>query len=141
MAEDCVFCAIVAGRIPSTKVAEDERTFAFMDINPGSEGHALVIPKEHAPDLLSIPAEDLAACALMGQRIAQRAVAADGLGADGVNLVNSCGAAAWQTVFHFHLHVIPRYAGQPGRDSLQLPWTPAPADVTTLPALADRLRP
>ena len=90
MASDCLFCKIVAGEIPSTRVYEDERTIAFMDINPGTRGHLLVIPREHAKDLLEIDPEDLAACARTGQVMAQRVK--DTLGADGVNLINSCGA-------------------------------------------------
>jgi histidine triad (HIT) family protein len=115
---DCIFCKIVAGELPATKLDEDERTITFMDINPGTRGHALVIPKAHSKDLLEIEPEDLAAVARAGQRLAQRMPAA--LGADGVNLINSCGSAAWQTVFHFHLHVLPRYAD----DTVRLPWTP-----------------
>ena len=130
---NCLFCKIVAGDIPSTQVFEDERTIAFMDINPGTRGHLLVIPRAHAADLLEIGAEDLAACALTAQRMAQRVK--DTLGADGVNLVNSCGADAWQTVFHFHIHVIPRYEGDP----LRLPWQPAPGDRDEIAAAARAL--
>jgi len=115
---DCIFCKIVAGELPATKVDEDDRTITFMDINPGTRGHALVIPKEHARDLLDVEPADLAAVVQAGQRLAKRMPEA--LGADGVNLINSCGAAAWQTVFHFHLHVIPRYEN----DTVRLPWTP-----------------
>jgi histidine triad (HIT) family protein len=119
---DCIFCKIVAGELPATIVDQDERTLAFMDINPATRGHALVIPRAHTPDLLSIEADELEAVALAAQRLARRAK--ERLHADGVNVINSCGAAAWQTVFHFHLHVIPRYADDP----LKLPWTPAPGD-------------
>ena len=119
---DCLFCKIVTGELPATIVAEDERTVSFMDINPATRGHALVVPREHAGDLLAIGEEDLSACAAAARRLAARA--RDALGADGVNLLNSCGSAAWQTVFHFHVHVIPRYTGDP----LRLPWTPAPGD-------------
>ena len=129
---DCIFCKIVAGDLPVTKIDEDERTLTFMDINPGTRGHALVIPKEHAKDLLEVDPDDLAAVAQAGQRLAQRMPAA--LGADGVNLINSCGAAAWQTVFHFHLHVIPRYEN----DTVRLPWTPGDGgevEDTTVEAL------
>jgi histidine triad (HIT) family protein len=119
---DCLFCKIVAGDIPATRIAEDERTVAFMDINPATRGHVLVIPREHARDLLEIDPEDLAAVAQAAQRIA--GTMPERLGADGVNLLNSCGRAAWQTVFHFHLHVIPRYEADP----LRLPWTPEPGD-------------
>jgi len=130
---DCLFCKIVAGEIPSTRVYEDERTIAFMDINPGTAGHLLVIPREHARDLLEIDPEDLAAVARTAQVMAQRAV--EKLGADGVNLINSCGAKAWQTVFHFHMHVIPRYDGDP----LRLPWQPAPGDREEISAAAEKL--
>jgi histidine triad (HIT) family protein len=127
---DCLFCKIVAGDIPATRVHEDERTIAFMDINPATRGHLLVVPREHATNLLEIDAEDLAACARTAQTLARRV--SERLGTDGVNLLNSCGSAAWQTVFHFHLHVIPRYQGDP----LRLPWTPAPGDRDEIAAAA-----
>ena len=131
---DCLFCKIVAGEVPSTRVHEDDRTIAFMDINLATRGHLLVIPREHAKDLLEIDPEDLGACARTAQHMAQRVT--ERLDADGVNLLNSCGSQAWQTVFHFHLHVIPRYEGDP----LQLPWMPAPGDPTELAEVAQALR-
>jgi histidine triad (HIT) family protein len=132
--ENCLFCKIVAGEIPSTIVDEDARTMAFMDINPATRGHALVIPRAHARDLHEIPADDLQAVALAAQRLAVRMRAR--LGADGVNLINSCGSAAWQTVFHFHMHVVPRYVGDP----LELPWVPAPGDMDAIAATGTLLR-
>jgi histidine triad (HIT) family protein len=131
---DCLFCKIVAGELPATRVAEDERTLTFMDINPATRGHALVIPKAHARDLHEIDPADLAACAQAAQRVAGRA--REALGADGVNVLNSCGEAAWQTVFHFHMHVIPRYAGDP----LRLPWVPGPGDQDEIAAAGEALR-
>lgn len=131
---DCIFCKIVAGELPATIVQEDERTLAFMDINPATRGHALVIPRAHATDLHEIGADDLQAVALAAQRLAVRARAQ--LGADGVNLMNSCGAVAWQTIFHFHMHVIPRYDSDP----LRLPWTPAPGDMDEIAATGALLR-
>jgi histidine triad (HIT) family protein len=119
---DCLFCKIIAGEIPSTRVYEDERTIAFMDINPATRGHLLVVPREHTKDLLTIDPDDLAAVARAAQKLGR--TVSERLDADGVNLLNSCGRAAWQTVFHFHMHVIPRYAGDP----LRLPWTPEPGD-------------
>ena len=121
---DCVFCGIVSGDIPSVKVAETASTYAFMDINPANDGHLLVIPKQHSTDLLDIGADDLSAVTLEAQRIARAMV--DDAGADGVNLLNCCKAPAWQTVFHFHLHVIPRYADR-SVDRLSLPWQPGVA--------------
>jgi histidine triad (HIT) family protein len=131
---DCLFCKIIAGELPGRIIAEDERTVAFMDINPATRGHALVVPRRHATDLLDIDREDLAATVLAAQRVARRAT--ERLGADGVNLINSCGRAAWQTVFHFHVHVIPRYVDDP----LRLPWTPAPGDSGEIAAAAAELR-
>ncbi len=95
---------------------------AFLDIAPSTRGHLLVIPRRHARDITEIPADDLAACALAAQDLARRAV--ERLGAEGVNLIQSNGAAAWQSVFHFHLHVVPRFAG----DGLRAPWNGAPLD-------------
>jgi histidine triad (HIT) family protein len=132
--EDCIFCKIVAGELPATIVDEDDRTVAFMDISPATRGHALVIPRRHATDLHEIGAEDLQACVLAAQRLA--ACARERLGADGVNLINSCGSAAWQTVFHFHVHVVPRYVGDP----LELPWVPAPGDMDEIAAAGVLLR-
>jgi histidine triad (HIT) family protein len=131
---DCIFCKIVAGELPATIVDEDERTIAFMDINPATRGHALVIPREHARNLLEIDDADLAATVAAAKRLASRI--SDRLDAAGVNLLNSCGSAAWQTVFHFHIHVIPRYENDP----LQLPWRPAPGDPDEIAAAAEELR-
>jgi histidine triad (HIT) family protein len=131
---DCIFCKIVAGELPATVVDEDERTIAFMDINPATRGHALVIPREHARNLLEVDDADLAATVAAARRLASRI--SDRLDADGVNLLNSCGSAAWQTVFHFHIHVIPRYDNDP----LRLPWRPAPGDAGEIAAAAEALR-
>jgi histidine triad (HIT) family protein len=130
---DCIFCKIVAGDLPARIVDEDERTLAFMDIAPATRGHALVIPRRHSVDILSVEREDLNAVALATQRLAARAK--ERLGADGVNLLNSCGRAAWQTVFHFHVHVIPRYEGDP----LRLPWVPSEGDQEEIAAAAQEL--
>lgn len=132
--EDCIFCKIVAGELPATIVDEDDRTIAFMDISPATRGHALVISRAHAENLHAISAEDLGACALAAQRLAGRM--RERLHADGVNVINSCGAAAWQTVSHFHLHVIPRYVGDP----LELPWVPSPGDRDEIVDVGAQLR-
>jgi histidine triad (HIT) family protein len=132
--QDCIFCQIIAGEIPAQIIAEDEKTVAFMDINPATRGHVLAVPRQHARDLLEIEPADLEAVARMAQRVATRMP--DRLGADGVNLLNSCGRAAWQTVFHFHMHVIPRYGGDP----LRLPWTPGEGDPEEIQAAAEALR-
>ena len=131
---DCIFCKIVAGELPATKVDEDERTIAFMDISPATRGHALVIPREHATDLLSIPLEELNACMRAAQRLAHRQK--EVLGADGIKLLNSCGAAAWQTEFHLHVHVIPRFDDDP----LKLPWVPDAGDPDEIKKVGEELR-
>lgn len=125
---DCIFCKIVAGELPSLRVDEDEHTVSFLDVNPATPGHTVIVPRRHSADLLTIDATDLAACSAASQRVAQRAI--DRLGATGVNVLNNCGSAAWQTVFHFHLHVIPRYADDP----LRLPWIPTPGDRDAITA-------
>jgi histidine triad (HIT) family protein len=131
---DCLFCAIVAGELPATIVAEDELTVAFMDISPATRGHLLVVPRGHSANPLEIEPEALAAVSLAAQRLARSAT--ENLGADGVNLINSCGSTARQAVFHFHVHVVPRYRG----DRLRLPWRPAPGDPEEIAAAAAQLR-
>jgi histidine triad (HIT) family protein len=131
---NCIFCKIVAGELPAQIVDEDERTISFMDINPATRGHALVIPRNHAKDLWAIDPEDLKAVIEGAQRLALKA--RDRLSADGVNLINSCGSVAWQTVFHFHCHVVPRYADDP----LKLPWVPTPGDMAEIAETAEELR-
>ena len=132
--EECIFCKVLAGEIPAQTVDEDEHTVAFMDINPWTRGHALVIPRRHSTDLLEVPDDDLARTAAGAKRLAARMK--ERLGCDGVNLINSCGAAAWQTIFHFHIHVIPRYEDDP----LELPIRPEPADSDELAKVAEELR-
>jgi histidine triad (HIT) family protein len=133
--QDCIFCKIVAGELPSEKVDEDEHTLAFMDINPWTRGHALVIPREHSRNLWEIGEEDLARTASAAKRLAERM--RERLGAEGVNLLNSCEPAAWQTVFHFHVHVIPRFRDDP----LRLPGAPRRPEEGELAEIAGRLRP
>ncbi len=109
MSDDCIFCKIVAGEIPATKVYEDEYTLAFMDISPIIKGHVLVIPKEHYDPIMQAPDDVLGRCVSVAKRIAQAQV--DALGADGVNLHQANGVAAGQVVPHIHFHVIPRFDG------------------------------
>ncbi|MFL5908123.1 MAG: HIT family protein [Solirubrobacterales bacterium] len=131
---DCLFCAIIAGSIPSQTIDSDDRTVAFMDINPATPGHALVVPRVHSADLMEIEEEDLTASVLAAQRLARRMK--EVLDADGIDLINACGAAAWQTVFHFHIHVVPRYEDDP----LKLPWVPEAGDADEIARIAERLR-
>jgi histidine triad (HIT) family protein len=134
MASDCLFCGIVAGEVPAQIVDSDEHTVAFMDINPATRGHALVVPRAHGADLFEISDQDLERTIVAARRLADKLRAA--LEPDGFNVLNACGPAAWQTIFHFHLHVIPRYE----RDPLKLPWVPGPGDSDEIAAAAAALR-
>jgi len=109
--EDCIFCKIIKGEIPSFKVYEDEKFFAFEDINPISEGHTLIIPKKHAENLWEIPGEDLTAVHLASQKIVQ--AIRDSLNPTGVACLQLNGRGANQIVMHYHLHLVPRVSGGP----------------------------
>jgi histidine triad (HIT) family protein len=134
VAEACLFCGIVAGEVPAQIVDSDEHTVAFMDINPATPGHALVVPRVHSAELFEIPEVDLERTTVAARRLAGRIRAA--LEPSGFNILNACGEAAWQTIFHFHLHVIPRYEDDP----LKLPWVPGPGAAEEIEAIADRIR-
>jgi histidine triad (HIT) family protein len=133
MSENCLFCGIVAGNIPSTQVASTDRAIAFMDINPATAGHLLVVPRVHSTDLREADAEDLTAATLLAQSLVERVI--ERLDADGANLLSCIGSAAWQSVFHTHLHVIPRYNDDP----LRLPWHPTSGDMDEIQATATKL--
>jgi histidine triad (HIT) family protein len=132
--DDCIFCAIAAGDGPAEIVDSDEHTVAFMDINPATRGHALVIPRAHSANLMDVSDADLERTTIAARRLARKIEAA--LEPAGFNVLNACGAAAWQTVFHFHLHVIPRYEDDP----LKLPWIPRGADAEQIAQTAERIR-
>jgi diadenosine tetraphosphate (Ap4A) HIT family hydrolase len=106
----CVFCAIVAGEAPAIRIYEDDDYLAILDIRPIVRGHTLVIPKKHTVDLTDTPADTVAGLVKIGQRIAQAARASE-LEADGNNIAINDGKAAFQSVFHIHLHVAPRKSG------------------------------
>jgi histidine triad (HIT) family protein len=105
-----------------------------MDINPATRGHVVVIPREHSPDLLTVSPADLDATMQAARRIAERM--RETLSPEGFNVLNNMGQVAWQSIFHFHVHVIPRYADDP----LELPWLPEPAPQDELAAVARELR-
>jgi histidine triad (HIT) family protein len=128
---DCVFCRIAAGEVPAERIAEDERTIAFLDADPATRGHAIVIPRQHAEGLEVIGAEDLEAVARTAQRIA--ITLQERLGADGVSVIRARDADG--AVHHLHLHVIPRYRG----DGLRLPWVSEPGDRDEIEATAREL--
>jgi histidine triad (HIT) family protein len=132
--QDCIFCAIASGEGKAEIVDSDDRTVAFMDINPATRGHALVIPRTHAESLFEVGEDDMFATMAAARRLAQRM--RETIKPDGMNILNSTGRAAWQSVFHFHLHVIPRYRDDP----LRLPWVPGPASPDELSRVAAELR-
>lgn len=104
---DCIFCKIIKGEIPCKKVYEDDKTFAFLDISPIHKGHTLVIPKEHHENILDMPEETLAELAKTVKKVSKAVKQATD--ADGFNVTQNNGAAAGQAVFHFHMHIIPRF--------------------------------
>ena len=131
---ECIFCSIIAGDIPATKVYEDDETLSFMDINPGNPGHLLVIPKRHYRNIFDIPPETAGKIMQIGTKLAR--VIKEVLNPDGLNLFQSGEAAAFQSVFHFHLHLLPRWEG----DSLILPWKPKPGDMDDIRNVAAQIR-
>ncbi|MDR1165527.1 MAG: HIT domain-containing protein [Deltaproteobacteria bacterium] len=133
MTAKCIFCEIAHGRIPSVRVYEDEDFIAFMDINPVSTGHLLVITRDHYPTALEVPERILAKALPLGQKLAKAALA--GVGATGFNLLVNNGPVSGQLVAHFHLHVIPRQ--RPGELPLK---AGEPADLTKLPFTATAIR-
>jgi histidine triad (HIT) family protein len=131
--EGCVFCAIVGGRAPAHRLLEDEHTVSFLSIAPATLGHALVVPRRHADDLWDLEDDEHAHVARAAGRVARLLRVA--LQPSGVNLVHATGAAAWQTVFHFHTHVVPRYRA----DELQPPWQSVQAADADLAAVRARI--
>ena len=131
---DCIFCKILAGELPASIVDEDERTIAFMDINPVNPGHALAVAKGHWPTVDVIPADVLAAVARTAQKIAKASMAA--LKPAGVNLVQANGPAAGQSVPHLHIHIMPRRPN----DDVSLNWEPTPGDRAEIETIYRKLK-
>jgi histidine triad (HIT) family protein len=132
--KSCAFCNVVAGQIPSFKLYEDSETLAFLDINPVHDGHSLVISKSHYSDVFSIEPDVFAAVARTTLRVATAVNAA--MAPDGLNLVQSNGPGAAQSVPHFHLHIVPRRHG----DHLLVNWQLKPGDMSRLKEIAERIR-
>lgn len=132
MKNDCVFCAIAAGEIPSFKVYEDDYVLAYLDINPFSKGHTLVIPKEHTTGLTDTSDEVLAVLIARVKKVAN--IIKSALGCDGFNILQNNGEAAGQTVMHIHFHIIPRYG------KCELSFVGQKADMAELESLAKKIR-
>ena len=131
---DCVFCKIRDGQIPSMKVYEDERTLCIMDINPLNSGHCLVLPKSHAATIWDAEIADLQAAMATARRVAVALKVA--VQPDGLNVLQANGAAAFQSVFHFHLHLIPRW----NNDGKGFDWKLVPGDREQIMKIGDKLR-
>jgi histidine triad (HIT) family protein len=134
MSADCVFCKIRDGQIPSMKVYEDDATLAFMDINPLNSGHCLVMSKNHAPTIWDADIADLQAAIATAKRVA--VALRDAVKPDGLNMLQANGAAAFQSVPHFHLHLIPRWV----RDGKGFDWKLVPGDRAQITAIGERVR-
>lgn len=131
---DCVFCKIRDGQIPSLKVYEDERTLCIMDINPLNRGHCLVLTKSHAPTIWDADVADLQAAIVTAKRVAEALKTA--VRPDGLNMLQANGAAAFQSVFHYHLHLIPRW----NNDGKGFDWKLVPGDREQIMKIGDKLR-
>ena len=133
MKNDCIFCAIAAGEIPSFRVYEDDLVLAYLDINPFSKGHTLVIPKQHSSGLLDTDDATLAAVIARVKKVAAHVAAQ--LGCDGFNILQNNGEAAGQTVHHLHFHIVPRWSGDVAGS-----FENHEGDMDALEALAEKIR-
>ena len=132
---DCIFCKIAAGEIPSVRVYEDDRVLAFMDINPLSEGHLLIIPKAHAATIYEITEDDFLAVMSATHKLA--AAVKKALNPDGINLLQLNGRAANQVVPHLHMHIVPRWSG----DGLTISqWDMVAGDMENIKAVAEKIQ-
>ena len=132
--DNCIFCKIAAGEIPSETVYEDEQFRAILDLGPASAGHTLILPKAHFKDVTEISDEYAANVLKVAAKLGK--AMKKGLGCEGFNLVQNNGEAAGQTVMHFHMHVIPRHAG----DDVQVTWKQGETESESLKALADAIK-
>ena len=131
--DDCIFCKIANGEIPSKTLYEDEDFRVILDLGPATRGHALILPKEHADNLYELPEETAARVFVLAKKMAAKMT--EKLHCDGLNIVQNNGEVAGQTVHHFHMHVIPRHAG----DDVQVTWKQGETESESLKALADAI--
>lgn len=134
--EDCIFCKLANGDIPTNTIYEDEEFRVFLDASPATKGHALVVPKNHFADIYEIDPETLGKAAKVGQKVVKHAT--EVLGCEGYNLVQNNGEVAGQTVFHFHLHLIPRYKDMNNTNLIS--WTPGDVSGDESKELAELLK-
>lgn len=133
--DDCIFCKILADEIPSTVVYEDDLFRAILDVNPAARGHIIILPKNHAANLFELPDEEASKILIVAKKIAKAVM--ETYHCDGINILQNNGEASGQTVFHLHVHVIPRFEGD--RDHINIGWKPGdtPED---LQAIAEEIK-
>ena len=133
--ENCIFCKIANGEIPSATLYEDEDFRVILDLGPASKGHSLILPKSHAANIYELPDEIAAKAMVLAKKMATKL--RDGLNCDGFNIVQNNGEIAGQTVFHFHMHIIPRIKG----DTVNVGWVPGTADNDTIASIVEKVTP
>ena len=133
MKDDCIFCKLANGIIPTNSIYEDEEFNVILDLAPATKGHALILPKEHAANIYELPEETAGKVFKLAKKLATKMT--DKLGADGFNIVQNNGEIAGQTVFHFHLHLIPRYAD----DNQEILWNPTSPSAEDLAQVRELL--
>ena len=133
--EDCIFCKIANGDIPSKTLYEDEDFRVILDLGPATKGHALILPKEHADNLYELPDETASKVFVLAKKLAIKMK--EKLNCDGLNIVQNNGEVAGQTVFHFHMHIIPRIKG----DTVKVGWVPGTADTDTIASIVEKVTP
>ncbi len=134
--DDCIFCKLANGDIPTRKIYDDDEFAVFMDASPASKGHALVVPKDHYCCLFEIPEEKAAKAIKIAKKVAEKMK--EELNIDGLNIVQNNGEVAGQTVFHFHMHVIPRYKDDDNKGVIK--WNQHEFDDATMDELQKKLK-
>ena len=133
--DSCIFCKIANGEIPSKTLYEDEKFRVILDLGPATKGHALILPKDHFANLYELPEEEAKDVIVLANKMAAKLT--EKLGCDGFNLVQNNGEVAGQTVFHFHMHIIPRIKG----DTVNVGWVPGTADNDTIASIVEKVTP
>lgn len=131
--DNCIFCKIANGEIPSKTIYEDDSYRVILDLGPATKGHALILPKDHYADIFELPEENAGEVIRIAKKMATKM--RDSLKCDGFNIVQNNGETAGQTVFHFHMHLIPRYIG----DGQNIGWNPGEATDEDLAAIVDTI--
>lgn len=131
---NCIFCKIVNGEIPSRTLYEDNDFRVIFDVSPASKGHAIILPKKHAANIFEISEEDASNIYVVAKKVAT--ALSEELQCDGVNILQNNGEAAGQSVFHLHMHIIPRYKG----DTVNIKWNPTTPDEALLDQLSEKLK-